>query len=207
MMQDFLDEALGTEPKREFEAHVSRCPGCAREMKAYRSLDRMLAGMEKATVPQGFAEPIVKFLRATGRIHEREEVRVGRRGLVGWLPAPLRIPAAATVILAVVLAAVSIASGRFLGIVGKGTVAATSVYIEARETVSSVAVLDDVSRELEQNVETTKTIANAIYLLLSAVGRTYLLPASLMLLVFAMAAVWYVRNPFKRSTGHASFSF
>jgi anti-sigma factor (TIGR02949 family) len=208
VMHEFLDGALSPERQRDFEAHVAGCPKCAREIRAYRSIDRLLGRMEAESAPPGFAEPIIRFLKATGRIRETAAgARAPRRGLAGWLPEPLRVPAAAALVIFVALSAISIASGRFLGFVGKSTVAATTAYIDVQETVSSVTVLDGVSREFEQDVRTAKTIMNALYLLLSAAGRTYLLPALSMLLVFAMCALWYVRTSLKRSTGHASFCF
>lgn len=208
LMQDFLDGALNPEQERSFDSHVAHCPSCARELRAYRSLDRMLGGMEMESAPEGFADPIIRFLRATGRIREgAASARAGRRAWVGWLPAPLRIPAAAAVVIVLALAAISITSGSFLGVIGKGTVAATSAYIDVQETVSSVPILDDVSREFEKDVRTAGTVANAFVLLLSAVGRAYLVQASLALIALIIGAIWYVRTSQKRSTGHASFSF
>ncbi len=208
MIHDFLDGTLGPEQRKAFDAHVARCPNCAREVGAYRSLDRLLGRMEFEDVPAGFAEPVIRFLKATGRIQDRVVgTRAGRAraGVVWWIPPRFRIPAAACAVLVVVLSAISIGSGRFVGLLGKSTVAAATAYADVQQTASNVAVLDDVSQGLEQDVRTVKTIANAVYLLLSAAGQTYLVPALLVLFLSTAGAAWYIKTFLKRSAENASF--
>lgn len=209
MIHEFLDGTLAPAQESAFRAHVSGCPRCARELESYRSLERLLREAELEDAPDGFAEPVVRFLKTTGRIREREAgARAARgAGLVGWIRGRVGVPAVAAASLIAVLAAVSIGSGRFVGFLGKSTVAATTAYIDVQRTVSKAAVLDDVSRGIEQDVRTAKTVANAVYLLLSIAGQTYVVPALLMLLVIMLGAVWYVRTSLKRSAGHASYCF
>lgn len=208
MIQDFLDGTLGPEEEKAFDAHVARCPGCARELGAYRSLDRLLGGMELEDVPAGFSDPVIRFLRATGRISDPV---VGKRagwertGGLGWIPSRFRAPAAVAAVLVLVLSAVSIGSGRFVGFLGKSTVAATTAYIGVQQTVSKVAILDDVSQGFEKDVRTAKTIAGAAYLLLSTAGQTYMIPAVLMLVMITLSAAWYVKTCLKRSAENASY--
>ena len=210
MIHDFLDGTLSPDEKKGFDAHVARCPECARQLNAYRSLDRLLdhAKTELENVPEGFAEPVIRFLKATGRIHDRvaaTRAERARAGLIGWIPQRFRVGVAVAGVLAVVLSVVSISSGRFVGFLGKSTVAAATAYIGVQQTAANAAVLDDVSQGLEQDVRTAKTVANAVYLLLSAAGQTYLAPALLVLFLSTIGAAWYMKTILKRSAGHASY--
>jgi hypothetical protein len=54
-------------------------------------------------------------------------------------------------------------------------------------------------------VRTAKTVANAVYLLLSVAGQTYLVPALLVLFLGTIGATWYVRTFLRRSAEHASY--
>lgn len=210
MIHEFLDGTLGPDRARSFKAHAAECPACAREIEGYRALERRLRAVEPESPPAGFAEPVVRFLKATGRIRAGEVgAEAGRRGagLAGWIPARLRVPAVAAALLIAVLATISIGSGRFVGFLGKSTVAATTTYIGVQRTVSKVAILDDVSEGLEQDVRKAKTLANAAYLLISFAGHAYVMPAVLMLLAVTLGAAWYIRFSARRSAGHASYCF
>jgi anti-sigma factor RsiW len=208
MIHEFLDGTLLPEQERAFRDHVGKCPRCEREVESYRSLERLLGEVEIENPPAGFAEPVIRFLKATGRIREQGAGARVRRGagLVGWIQGRLRVPAVAAASLIVVLSAVSIGSGRFVGFLGKSTVAATSAYLDVQRTVAKAAVLDDVSRGIEDDVRTAKTVASAVYLLLSVAGQTYVVPALMSLLVITLGALLYLRL-LKRSAGHASYCF
>ena len=210
MIHDFLDGTLSAEDEKVFDRHVAGCRSCARQIAAYRSVDAHLNRMEREKAPEGFAEPVIRYLKATGRIHApvaaaRAE-RVWQR-ILWWLPERLRVPALASVLLVVVLGAVSIASGSFLGMMGKGTIAAKDVYLDAHQTITDVRVLDDVSEGLEKDVRTAKTVAGAVYLLLSVLGQTYMIPALVMILMITVLTGWYVKTILRRSNENASYSF
>lgn len=210
MINDFLDGTLSAEDEKAFDGHVAGCRACARQIAAYRSVEAHLNRMERESPPEGFAEPVIRYLKATGRIHEpvaaaRAE-RVWER-VLWWLPERLRVPALASVLLVVVLSTVSIMSGSFLGMVGKGTIAAKDVYLDAHQTITDVRVLDDVSKDLEKDMKTARTVAGAVYLLLSVLGQTYMIPALVMILMIAVLAGWFVKTTLRRSDENASYSF
>lgn len=206
MIHEFLDGTLTQAQEKTLRAHVGHCPRCAREIEGYRALERLLGGVKLEETPAGFAEPVIRFLKATGRIREQGAgARAARgAGALGWIRGRMSVPAAVAALIVVVLSAISIGSGRFVGFLGKSTVAATTAYLDVQRTVSKTAVLDDVSRGIEEEMRTARTVANAVYLLLSVAGQTYVIPALMMILVITMGAVWYVRLA-KRSAGHASF--
>jgi anti-sigma factor RsiW len=207
MIHELLDGTLASAQEKDLRAHVGQCPKCARDIESLSAIERLLGDAELAEAPAGFAEPVIRFLEATGRVRERGiSARAGREeGMLGWIQGRLRVPAVAAAVLVVALAAVSIGSGRFVGFLGKSTVAATTAYIDVQRTVSKAAVLDDVSQGIEKDVRTAKTVANAVYLLLSVAGQTYVIPALMMLAFITMGAVWYVRMSLGRSAGNASF--
>ncbi len=116
---------------------------------------------------------MIRYLKATGRI--RAPLPASRAGRIGemifwWIPERWRAPALASLVLVVALSALSIASGSFVGMVGKGTIAAKDVYIDAHRTLTEVRVLDEVPGDIEKDMKTAKTLAGAVYLLL-AVSR------------------------------------
>ena len=210
MIHDFLDGTMSPDEEKAFDRHLAECPACARELRAYRALNTVLDGVELESVPEGFAEPVVRFLRATGRIRERvtaERTSRVRAWVFGWIPPRLRVSAAAAALLVVALSAISIASGRFQGFVVKSTVAAANAYIDVHQTVSNVEVLDGVSQGLQRDMRTAKTVADAVYLLLAVAGEPYMIPALLMVLMITMCVWWYVKTIRRRSAQHASYSF
>lgn len=209
MIHDFLDGTMNPDEEKAFDRHLAGCPACARELRAYRALNTVLDGMELESVPEGFAEPVVRFLRATGRIRERVTAERSSRApaVFGWIPPRLRVSAAAAALLVVALSAVSITSGRFQGFVVKSTVAAAKAYIDVHQTVSNVEVLDGVSQGLQRDMRTAKTVAGAVYLLLAVAGQPYMIPALLMVLMITLCVWWYVKTIRGRSTQHASYCF
>ena len=210
MIHDFLDGTLSAEDEKAFDHHVAGCRACARQIATYRSMEAHLNRMERERAPEGLAEPVIRYLKATGRIRAPRAAagaeRVWER-VLWWLPERLRVPALAAVVLVVVLSVVSILSGSFLGMVGKGTIAAKDVYLDAHQTITDVRVLDDVSKDLEKDVRTAKTVVGAVYLLLSFLGQTYMIPALVMILMLSVLAGWYVKTILRRSDENASYSF
>jgi hypothetical protein len=207
LIHDFLDGTLSPDEARAFGRHAGGCPACAREIEAYRSLGRLLGEVEREEAPRDLAEPVIRFLRSTGRIRAASAEARGDGAWVralGWLRGKASVPAVAALVLTV-LSVVSITSGSFLGMVGKSTVAAKDVYIDAQETISEVQVLDGVSDGIERDVRTAKTVANALYLLLSVAGQIYVIPAAVMFLMIAVSVGWYVRTVHRRSQENASF--
>jgi len=204
LIQEYLDGALEPQAEKDFAAHTALCPECARELESYRMLEQMLGGRHLEPVPEGFAEPVIRFLRATGRIRTR---RARPAGFLGWIPARLRIPALASVCVIVALSVISVASGKFLGVVGEGTVAATNTFVEVQKNVSTLSGLDNAAAQLGKDMRMAKTLAGALYAVLFDAGRTYFFPALLMLVALALGALWYIRTSARRSTGHASFCF
>jgi anti-sigma factor RsiW len=210
IMHDFLDGTMSPDEEKAFDRHLAGCPACARELRAYRSLNTLLDGMELEDAPRGFAEPVIGFLKATGRI--REPVTAGGVGQIwtavfGWVPARLRVSAVATALLLVVLSVVSITSGRFQDFAGKSTVAATKAYIDVQRTMSSVEILDGISQGLQRDVRTAKTIAGAVYLLLAVAGQPYVIPALAAVLMITIGVWWYAKTIHKRRTQNASYCF
>jgi hypothetical protein len=210
MIQEFLDGTLSAEEEKAFDRHVAGCAACARQIAAFRAVESHLGRLEKETPPEGFAEPVIRYLKAAGKIRaplpSRRAERVRER-VLWWLPGRLRVPALAAVALVVVLSTVSVMSGSFLGMVGKGTIAAKDVYLDAHQTITDVRVLDDVSKDLEKDVRTAKTVAGAVYLLISVLGQTYMLPALVTILLITVLASWYVKAILRRSDENASYSF
>ncbi len=209
MIQDFLDGTMSPGERESFNRHVAGCPSCARALAAYRGLGTALDDMELESVPEGFAEPVIRFLRATGRIGGSTEVeRTSRaRGVFAWVPRRVRVPAVAAALLVIILSAVSITSGRFQGFVVKSTVAAADAFVGVQQTVSNVQVLDGVSEGLQRDMRTAKTVADAVYLLVAVAGQPYMVPALLMIVMITVCAGWYVRSSRKRSAEHASYCF
>ena len=209
MIQDVLDGAMSPNEEREFNRHVAACPACARELRAYRGLNTALDDVALESVPDGFAEPVVRFLRSTGRIHERSagERRSLARDVYTWIPRELRVPAVAAAVLVIVLSAISITSGRFQGFVVKSTVAAADAFVGVHQTVSSVQVLDGVSEGFQRDMRTAKSVADAVYLLVAVAGQPYVIPATLAILMITVFVWWCVRTSRKRSAEHASYCF
>jgi len=208
LIHDFLDGTMSAADEKEFDRHVSGCRGCAREIAAYRSIESNLGRLERAEEPEGFSEPVIRYLKATGRIREpRPAGRAERAGelIFWWIPARWRVPALASLLLAVALSALSIASGSFAGMVGKGTIAAKDAYIDAHRTLAEVRVLDDVPGDIEKDMRTAKTLAGAVYLLLAALGQTYMIPAVAMILAVTFLTGWYVKTMRRRSDENAPY--
>ncbi len=208
LISDYLDGTLSPDEAAAFDRHVSRCPACAREIEAYRSLGALLGGLEREEAPHGLAEPVIHFLKSTGRI--REASATSRREgawarAIEWLHGKATVPVVAAAAVLIVLTVVSISSGSFLGMVGKSTVAAKDVYIDAQQTISDVQVLDGVSDGIERDMRTAKTVANALYLLLSVAGQDYMIPAFIMFLMITVSIAWYLRTVHRRSNENASY--
>jgi len=164
--------------------------------------------MERVAAPEGLAEPVIRYHKATGRIRPPRPAgraeRVGEK-VLWWIPEQWRIPALASLLLVVALSAASIASGSFLGMVGKGTIAAKDVYIDVNKTFTDVRALDDVPGDIEKDMRTAKTVVGAVYLLLSALGQAYMIPAVAMILAITFLTGWYVKTNRRRSNEHASY--
>jgi hypothetical protein len=208
LIHDFLDGTLSAADEKAFDRHVSGCRDCARQIAAYRSLESGLGRMERAAAPESLSEPVIRYLKATGRI--REPRRTGRAERAGemifwWIPQRWRVPALASLVLVVALSALSLVSGSFAGMVGKGTIAAKDVYIDAQKTLSEVRVFDEVPGDLEKDVKTARTVAGAVYLLLGAIGQTYIIPAVVMILAITALTGWYLRTTRRRSDENASY--
>jgi len=209
IIQDFLDGTMSPDDEKAFNRHVAGCPACARELRAHRGLNTVLDDMEPESAPEGFAEPVIRFLKATGRIREGVATeRTSRaRAVFGWIPGKLRVPAVAVALLVLVLSVGSIVSGRFQGFVVKSTVAAADAVVGVHETVSSVQVLDGVSEGLQRDMRTARSVADAVYLLVAVAGQPFIVPALLMVLMITLFVWWCVGTSRKRSTEHASYCF
>jgi anti-sigma factor RsiW len=208
MIPDFIDGTLPSADERAFDRHVSGCRECARQIAAYRSIESHLGRMERAEAPEDLAEPVIRYLRATGRIRaQRPSGRAERIGekIFWWIPARWRAPALASLVLVVALSALSLASGSFAGMVGKGAIAAKDVYLDAHRTFADVQVLDEVPGDLEKDMRTAKTVVGALYLLIAAVGQTYMIPAAISILAITALTGWYLRTVRRRSNEHASY--
>jgi anti-sigma factor RsiW len=208
MIHDFIDGTLSPADEKTFDRHVSGCRECARQIAAYRSIESNLGRMERAAAPEGFAEPVIRYLKAAGRI--REPLPAGRAERVGemifwWIPERWKAPALASVVLVVVLSALSIVSGSFTGMVGKGTIAAKDVYIDAHKTLTEVRVLDEVPGDIGKDMKTAKTVVGAVYLLLAALGQTYMIPAMVLILAITVLTGWYFKTIRRRSNENASY--
>jgi anti-sigma factor RsiW len=206
LINEYLDGTLSPGDAAAFDRHVGRCPACAREMEAYRSLGALLGDLDREEAPSGLAEPVIQFLKSTGRIRE---ARVGREvawaRAFEWLHRKATVPVVAAAVVLIAFTAVSIFSGSFLGMVGKSTVAAKDVYIDAQQTISEVQVLDGVSDGIQRDMRTAKTVANAVYLLLSVAGQVYMIPALIMFLMVTVSIAWYLRTVHRRGDENASY--
>lgn len=208
LIHDFVDGTLDPADEKAFDRHASGCRECTRQIAAYRSIETNLGRMERMGAPEGFSEPVIRYLKAAGRI--RAPLPASRAGRIGemifwWIPERWRAPALASLVLAVALSALSIASGSFVGMVGKGTIAAKDVYIDAHRTLTEVRVLDEVPGDIEKDMKTAKTLAGAVYLLLAALGQTYMIPAVVLILAITALTGWYVKAIRRRSNENASY--
>lgn len=67
MVSPYLDDELRPDKKREFTAHLERCPGCRKAVEEAEQVQRLFASVERFEAPVGFVD------RVMARVEEGEE--------------------------------------------------------------------------------------------------------------------------------------
>lgn len=97
-MDFYLEGELEASERREFEAHLDRCPACREALEDRRALERAFSSLPPIEVPPGFAAAVMA------------RVPAGRRRSFGWLAAGLSV----TAILFAALLGFRLVTGRTL---------------------------------------------------------------------------------------------
>jgi hypothetical protein len=203
LILDLVDERLGSAERKRLETHIGECARCARELEDYRVLSTMLdESLTPEPVPHGFADGIIATLREAGRITER---RAQRARVFAWIPAPLRVPAAAFLMALVAVAVFPATIGLLEAMVGKGTVLVADTYIELQEKATDVGMFTKFVVNLQKDLHMLKTVVLAASSLVARAGEMFMIPALLVLLVL-VAGVFMFVHLHRRGAHHASFS-
>lgn len=204
LIQDYVDGRVDGARRKRLTQHTAECDHCAQELIWYQALVADIEGMERAEVPAGFADGIIRELRARRRI-----VRLRIVDARGWLATlPSRLGGALAVV--AILVAAFVVFPSFVGfvgdVVGKAVLLVTETYIEVQDQLARVAVADRFIDSLAANLRTLKTVIMAGFSLLSTLGGVLLLPALGLVALVAVGLGWYYRAQ-KRGAHHATFSF
>lgn len=63
-LHSYIDDALSATMRRELEAHLAVCPGCAAELEALHSLSKALRALPREELPPGFSQSLHEALSA-----------------------------------------------------------------------------------------------------------------------------------------------
>jgi hypothetical protein len=201
LIHDYVDGVLGAEDSLRLESHADGCARCAAEVREYHHMESMLSNMELEPVPHGFADHIVRQLRASGRIAESKAA-----GLFSWVPAPLRIPLAGAVLLLVAVALFPATVGVLEGMVGKGTVLVADTYFDIQERATDVGWLTTLIVNLQKSLHMLKAVVMAGVTLIASIGGAFMIPALATLLVLMSGIGLFFRAVHRKAARHAMFS-
>lgn len=208
LIQDYVDGLLTRRDTNAVDRHVSGCPGCADELRLFRSLVVALGDIPREPVPAGFTDRAMARLREAGRISDRTMVVESlRRRVFSRVPPRLRAPVTAALAVVLVVALFPAVIQPLGGIAGKTAVVATDAYFTADDALGEVAVLGQLVDGVEANLRTVLTILQAAFSLLAAAGETYMMPAIGSILMLTLGFAWFLRSTHRRSSHNATLSF
>ena len=103
MISQYVDDELGPDEKKDFDAHIQSCASCREKLEETRALHLLFASAQRFPAPYGFAT------RVLANLEEKEGSRL--RSLLSIRPFFLR---AAQVAFALVVMTIGIISGNLL---------------------------------------------------------------------------------------------
>jgi hypothetical protein len=207
-VQEYLEGRLPTLERNEFVHHVSECAACEDEVLAYREIFGGLRSLERVEAPPRVSRAVLAHLRADGRIYETP-VPVVSRILERFfsLPALLRYPLAASLLIAILYVPLAALLGVMRGSVTSATDVVTNLYTTVHGALSGVSAFATFFDALESYARAFSAVRGAATAFAAAAGENLLLVVVGLLVVCTgvVAATIIARR--KRGSHHATFSF
>jgi hypothetical protein len=197
-MQAYLEGRLATLERNEFVYHVTECAACESEVIEYRDVFRCLREMPRFDPPERLGVAVMAHLHAEGLIHE-PRFPWARRAADQYfgIPARVRYPLTAALLIAVLYAPVAIILSGTRGSLAGAAEGVARAILWIQGTLASLGTV----AVLEPYVRTMRTVFNAVAAYLSP---GMLIAAALIAAVIVLTATRHGRR--KRPSGHAMFS-
>lgn len=198
LMQPYLEGRLATLERNDFVYHVTECAACESEVIEYRDVFRCLRELPRFEAPSRLGVSVMAHLRAEGMIHE-PRFPWARRAMGGYLavPARVRYPATAVLLIAVLYAPVALILSGTRGSIAGAAEGFARAVLWIQGTVASLGTI----AVLEPYVRVARTVFGAVTAYLSP---GMLIAAALVAAVIVLTATRHGRR--KRPSGHALFS-
>jgi hypothetical protein len=199
LVQPYLEGRLATLERNEFVHHVTECGACEREVIAYRELFQGLREMPLSEAPGRLSVGVMAALRAEGLVHEPGFSGL-RRFTDGFfaLPAPVRYPATALAVIALLYIPVALLLGTTAGSIAGAAESLARGVVWVRGLVTDIPS----AAGFDTYVRLARTIVHAAGAVIS--------PVTWLVVIGVVAGALYSMSRIlrrKKQSEHAVFSF
>ncbi len=190
LIEDRVEGRLAQLDRRAFDAHVSSCEACAKELRTWRELFDGLDSLAHVEAPQRISRAVLAHLRAEGRIREARADRRRAIDRLFALPARVRYPLTALAVSVVLWAPVALVLSLARESLAPAFLAVARAAAALDRLVHETRVVSDVVETMAAYVRAAQTVGGALE---SALGAD-VLRAGALLAVTALLALSFGRR-------------
>ncbi len=200
LLQDYAEGRLPGLKRKAFEEHLSACPSCTEELKAYRSLFGSLKRLEREVAPVWLEESVVRNLKLDGIIFV-PKVPLARKVAVGLGRAAvyMRYPLAAVFSAIAIYIPVRLIFWAVKGFAGKAALIGSESLVALDQTLEDMSVFSRFFDVVARDARAVKMILGAFFSLLSSSFAGIVLPSLLFVALFTLILIRWLRSPHRRS--------